>query len=61
MSDDATAVGDQPTDRTTSLAPLDGLDDLPTTEHPARFEAVHEHLRARLDDPEGSRTDGAEA
>lgn len=32
------------------LEPLDGLDELPTGEHVARYEAVHERLRARLDD-----------
>lgn len=32
------------------LAPLEGLDELPTDQHVARFEAVHDRLRARLDD-----------
>jgi hypothetical protein len=32
-----------------ALAPLDGLDALPVTEHVARFEAVHDALRARLE------------
>ncbi|MEG3613889.1 hypothetical protein [Isoptericola haloaureus] len=56
MSDDAADVGEQPAGRSASLTPLDGLEDLPTGEHPSRFEAVHQHLRARLDDPG---TDGA--
>jgi hypothetical protein len=31
------------------LAPLDGIDDLPTAEHVGRFEAVHDRLREQLD------------
>ncbi len=30
---------------------LEGLDDLPLAEHVARFTAVHDALRARLDTP----------
>ncbi len=32
-----------------ALAPLEGLDELPVAEHVARFEAVHDALRARLE------------
>jgi hypothetical protein len=31
-----------------ALGALDGLDDLPPAEHVARFEAVHDALRAHL-------------
>ncbi|WP_402466235.1 hypothetical protein [Isoptericola aurantiacus] len=40
------------------LAPLAGLDELPVAEHVGRFEAVHDRLRARLDQDD---TDGAGA
>lgn len=33
---------------------LDGLDDLPVAEHVARFTAVHDALRARLDGAPGA-------
>ena len=36
------------------LASLDGLADLPVTEHAAVFERVHERLRAALDPDSGS-------
>jgi len=32
----------------TALGALDGLDDLPPADHVARFEAVHDALRAHL-------------
>lgn len=34
-----------------ALAPLEGLDELPVAEHVARFEALHEALRIRLETP----------
>ncbi|WP_277210731.1 hypothetical protein [Isoptericola croceus] len=51
MSHDAEAPRASSPDRPeTPLAPLDGLDDLPTDQHVARFETVHDRLRALLDD-----------
>lgn len=32
-----------------ALAPLDDIDELPTEQHVARFEAVHDRLREHLD------------
>ena len=34
----------------TAVGELEGLDDLPVAEHVQRFTAVHDALRARLDD-----------
>ncbi|MFV2142673.1 MULTISPECIES: hypothetical protein [Isoptericola] len=51
MSQDAEAPRAPAPERPESpLAPLDGLDELSTDQHVARFEAVHDRLRARLDD-----------
>ncbi|MCK0115937.1 hypothetical protein BCE75_11939 [Isoptericola sp. CG 20/1183] len=51
MSQDAEASHASAPDRPEPpLAPLDGLEEIPTDEHVARFEAVHDRLRARLDD-----------
>ncbi|CAM3829228.1 hypothetical protein [Isoptericola cucumis] len=38
---------------------LEGLDDLPLTEHVARFSAVHDALRDRLDNPVREGTDAS--
>lgn len=35
-----------------ALAPLDDIDDLPTEQHVARFEAVHDRLREQLNSPD---------
>jgi hypothetical protein len=56
MSQDAD-TGDAVT--SPSLAPLEGLDQLPVHEHVARFEAVHDALAARLEGAEDRPGTGA--
>lgn len=48
----------QDADESQTVEPLADLDELPVADHVARFEAVHDALRARL---AGEATDGGSA
>mgnify|MGYP000209319920 CR=1 FL=1 len=50
MTQDPTGTGPVPSGPgSEALSDLRGLADLPVVEHAARFDAVHDRLRARLD------------